>query len=358
LLFFIIIFSLTTFSSNYKKRKRQTENNILNSLEDTNNTQDHHSPITVITILPNTTINLQISEAIVPFDLLNNILLKTPNLFRYIFAYLSLFDLELNFKCISSEFYNLYEKTLHTEKNLLKENLKNETNFLENINHVREHFDLFEKRKWSNPNRIEYANVDYFSENIVLFRKGIRQIILFTLKEIKYQYVVFTNGYLTILKKQKEGRYFVFTSFENDFQHFEHSIYPNYTNQSLKTFSFQYNVRWIEFCDYMVEGVGYNILLHKTENFKQFIGHYYDKDKICVCKPRYQFPPRLFLKNISGFLHFPYDSKTVSLVEFKKYNNGFYRTKSTHAFQTNVEAIQSKDFQHYADDVIFTFKTD
>jgi len=249
---------------------------------------------------------------------------------------------------------------LQKEKNLLKEHLKNEMYFLENINHTREYYDFFEKRKWINPNRIEYANVDCFSENLFLFPKGIRQIICFTLKKIEYQYVVFKNGHLSILKKQKEEKYLSFTSFENDFQHFEHNIRFDYINQSLKFFSFQHSVRWIEFYNYLRDGSEYHIYLHKTDNFKQHIGHYHDHEKICISEPFHdQFPLRFLLKNISGFLFFcSYDAKTVSLIQFEKYNQGIYREHFTQIFQTNVKAIQSKEFEHYADDVIFTFKTD
>ena len=130
-----------TFSSNNSKRKRQTENNILNpqdeNAQDENtqddNVQENYSQITYQHVPPSTD-NLQINNIIfsdllkpqnveifsVPSDLLNK-LLEIPNVFRYIFAYLSFFELEFNFKYISTTFYDLYVKFLQEEKCLLKE---------------------------------------------------------------------------------------------------------------------------------------------------------------------------------------------------------------------------------------------
>jgi len=155
---FIIFF---TFSSKDKKRKRNTEKKILNPPD--KNIQKDYSQTTFQSLVPNTTniptsnINQfdllkpqNVERSIVINGLLNN-LLEIPNLFRYIFAYLSLFDIELSFKCTSSKFYHLYEKYLQEEKLLLKQHLMNKTIFLENINYTRVFFDVFEKRLWRNP---------------------------------------------------------------------------------------------------------------------------------------------------------------------------------------------------------------
>jgi len=78
----------------------------------------------------------------IPSDLLNK-LLENSNVFRFIFSYLSLFELELNFKYTSKTFYHLYEKILQEEKILLQSYLINEKLFLENINYTRQYFDFF-----------------------------------------------------------------------------------------------------------------------------------------------------------------------------------------------------------------------
>jgi len=321
LLFFIFIFSLTFSSTNYKKRKRETKNNILNPSDI--NAQENYS------------------------------LLEMPNnVFSYIFSYLSLFELEFesHFKCTCSKFYQLYEKFLREEKNLLKQCLTNKTKFLENINYTRVYFDFFEKRKWGyceyTPSRIEYANVDCFSEDLILFPKSIRQIIWFTFLEIEYKYVLFKNGHLLILKKLEKQKSFVFTSLENDFQKKMNG--PDYvdTEQPFKINSFE-NVRWIE-----IQGTcqgEYHVYLHKTENFIQYIGNYMNKT-LAVSEPWRADPPHVFLKNLSGYLSQLYGR--VTLTEFKKFN-GIYSEIKNFAFAMNVKKIKSKDFEDYAKDVQF-----
>jgi hypothetical protein len=122
LLFCFFIFTLT-FSSNYKKRKRRAENIILNPQND--NTEEVYSeiitfqPVTLKSHLPRSNTFLlktkNVENFTIPFEVLNK-LLEIPNVFRYIFPYLSLFELELNFKCISTSLYELYEKFLQEEK--------------------------------------------------------------------------------------------------------------------------------------------------------------------------------------------------------------------------------------------------
>jgi len=226
MLFFIFIFSCsikTTFSSKEtenenetdKKRKRLPKNEFLNTTDLQNqNTQDTFQNI--LNFVPPSADHLQSSNIekrenrtvafnflkskdekyfyfgsnllkiqekeifVVPSNLLNN-LLKTSNLFRFIFPYLSLFELELNFKCTSKTFYHLYEKFLQEEKTFLQSCLTNEAKFLKNIKHTRQYFDFFEKRLWNHPERIEYVNVDSYSEHLILLPKSIRQIVSFTL---------------------------------------------------------------------------------------------------------------------------------------------------------------------------------
>jgi len=366
LLFFLCIISLT-FSSNNQKRKRQTENNILNPQDE--NTQGNYSQITYQTVPPSAN-NLQIDNIIfydllkpqnveiftIPSNLLNKILKIEKNIFRYIFAYLSFFEIEFNFKYISTTFYKLYVKFLQEEKLLLKEHLTNKTKFLENINCERVYFDFFETRHWIKPSRIEYVNVDCFCEHLILFPKSIRQIIWFTFEEIEYKYVLFKNGHLSILKKvtDKKG-YFVFTSVDNhDFQNFESYINGyNYKKEPLKIYSFQENVRFIEFQTHSASPLIF--IIHKTGNLSQSIWHIQGLKKIYIFKPGREFSLKCYLKNISGYLVKQIDN-FVSLFEFKKQNNGIYTKIITHGFKTNVKEIKSKDFEHYAADVPFIFK--
>jgi len=359
-LLFIFIFSLTFSSTDdYKKRKRKTKNNILNP-PDLNTQDDSQNTV------PPSTNNVQRSNTIfedllkkqniknsiiAPSDLVHTLFEIPNNVFnQYIFSYLSLFELELHFKCTCTKFYQLYEKFLREEKNLLKECLTNKTKFLENINHnTRAYFDFFEKRQWGckyTPSRVEYANVDCFSEDLILFPKSIRQIIWFTFREIEYKYVLFKNGHLLILKKLEKQKSFVFTSLENDFQKKMNG--PDYvdTEQPFKINSFE-NVRWIE-----IQGTcqgEYHVYLHKTENFIQYIGNYMNKT-LAVCEPWRTDPPHVFLKNLSGYLSQLYGR--VTLTEFKKFN-GIYSEIKNFAFAMNVKKIESKDFEHYAKDVQF-----
>jgi len=64
--------------------------------------------------------------------------------------------------------------------------------------------------------------------------------------------------------------------------------------------------------------------------------------------------PKLLLKNFSGFLH---GDEYVNLWRFEKQSNGIYRMKLEYEFKTNIEEIKSKDFEHYAEEVLFIFKT-
>ena len=73
-----------------------------------------------------------------------NLLNIKRNLFRHIFAYLSFFELEFNFKYVSTTIYNLCENFSQEEKNLLiKNHLNSQVNFLQNINYMRIYFDFF-----------------------------------------------------------------------------------------------------------------------------------------------------------------------------------------------------------------------
>jgi len=366
LLFFIFYFSQITFSSNdkNKKRKRQANNNMLNPQDQ--NTPNDCSQITFQSVSPSTD-NLSISNAIisnslktkneemsfVPSDLLNN-LLKIPNLFRYIFPYLSLFEVEFSFKCISTTFYELYEEFLREEKLLLKEHLNNKTKFLENINCKRVYFDFFEKRYWISPTRSEYANVDSFSRDLVLFPKSIRQIICFTVQEIDYKYVLLKNGHLSIFKKLKHEGLFVFISLEKDCENYESHLNPHtHKNKPVGLHLFQENVRYIEFPASF--HLGFYVLLHKNDNFTQDIFHLKYDEKIIIIKPHRQSYSMLFLKNISGYMH--HTDKFTNLYRFEKQDNGIYTQRFTSGFKKHVKEIESKDFEHYAEDVLCIFKT-
>jgi len=346
---FIIFF---TFSSKDKKRKRNTEKKILNPPD--KNIQKDYSQTTLQSLVPNTTNILtsninqfdllkpqNVERSIVINGLLNN-LLEIPNLFRYIFAYLSLFDIELRFKCTSSKFYHLYEKYLQEEKLLLKQHLMNKTIFLENINCTRVFFDVFEKRLWKNPDRsIEYVNVDSFSEDLVLFPKSIRQIIWLPVHEIEYKYVLFKDGHLSILKQLNNNGPFVFA--END-------VVDKNT-----PYSFQENIRCLtidNLDNYWVGVLNSYIDLHKTDNFTQHISH--QKDHLRISEPFREPSSKLFLKNFSGYLH---GDEFVNLLRFEKQNNGIYTMELDGGFKTNVKEIKSKDFEHYAEEVLFIFKT-
>ena len=355
---FIFIFSLTFSSNYYKKRKRRTKKNIVNP-------QDPNAQDNCFQIKFQPSDNFQVSNIIfsdllktqnlknstVSSDLLSNKLLNIPNIFRYIFAYLSLFELELNFKSTSTSFYHLYAKFLKEEKTLLQECLKNKTKFLENINCPREYFDFFEKRQWNDPSRVEYANVDCFSEDLILFPKSIRQIICSTFQGIEYKYVLFKNGHLSILKKLTSKEYFVFTSLETDFKNFDDQPFN-------KANSFQENVRWIEIqgCYGCLDNLPYlyRVYLHKFDNFIQHFWNSHDFKKTIVSETYREPFPTLFLKNLSGYL---YGDEFVDLWKFEKHDNGIYMERITQNFKTNVKKIKSQDFEHYVEDVPFIFKT-
>jgi len=359
LLCFIFIIFFTFSSTQDKKRKRKPENNILNPQQE--NMQEDYSQTIFPSVVPNTKniptsrTNLfdllkpqNIERSTVVHSLLNNIL-EIPNVFRYIFAYLSLFDIELSFKFTSTKFHHLYEKFSQEEKLLLKERLTNKTKFLENINCTRVYFDFFEKRHWNNPTRIEYVNVDSFSEDLVLFPKSIRQIICFKVQEIDYKYVLFKNRHLSILNKLNNNGPFVFT--ENDV------VYKNMLcNEALH--SFQDNIQWVEIQSYPVDYTSPShtyVFLHKTDNFTQCISHQKDHPKTMFISDPFREPnSKLLLKNFSGFLH---GDEYVNLWRFEKQSNGIYKMKLDHGFQKNVKKIKSKDFEHYAEEVLFIFKT-
>jgi hypothetical protein len=275
--------------------------------------------------------------------LLNNI---DSNIFRSIFAYLSFFELELNFKCTSTRFYNLYNKFLKEEKNMLKESLKNRVNFVKNLNCTRVYFDFFEKRFWGDSTQIEqieYVNVNSFSKHLFLFPKSIRQIIYFEFNKIEYKYILFKNGDLSILKEGK----FVFTIFDNDFAN---SLIDNFEKKQRQ------NIRWMMGCYNMTENANIRICLDlfKTDNILQRIWHHGNDQKIKASTP-HKINPRVFLKNTSGFLQLESDG-CVHLRRFEKQNNGKYQQSTIFTFKQNVEQIKSKDFEHNAIDAQFIFK--
>jgi len=358
---FIFFFTITTFSST-------KETNATNDFQSQNTQQDGEFPNKLNSIsfkennVPNSSLEssniLNANNSIISFDLskiqeeespsgLLNKLLKYPNLFQFIFPYLSLFELELNLKCISTFFYHLYEKFLQEEKNFLQSCLRNKEIFLEeNIKHTRTYFDFFEKRFYGLPERIEFANVDYFSDDLVLLPKSIRQMISFKFDSSnnQYKYVVFKDGHLSILKQNMPGGNFIFTSLENDFQ-FEPS--------SLNTDYFQENVRRVNLI-FDLRGSSYNISLYKKENLQQTIWHSESpSSKMIIHKP-FVGNSVVFLKNMSGFLQ--QIGEVVTLVRFRKVGNALYRHTSTcRYFKLNVKEIKSKDFEHYAEEAQFIF---
>ena len=401
-LFFIFIFSLT-FSSNEKenkKQKRQPKNNALN-LHDTNTHDDFQNTLNFVqpnaeNMQSSNTQNVKIythfSDVLktkeeknvkVPSDLLKTQVTENPNipvdllkihknaessnvscellnikppLFRYIFAYLSFFELELNFKFVSTKIYNLYENFLQEEKNLLtEEHLNNKVKFLADINCPRVHFNFFEKRVWSRPDRIEYANVDSFSNNLFLFPKIIRQIICFQINKIEYKYFLFKDGHLSILKKLKKEKNFVFTSLENDFANFRPSFGET---ESCKIHSFQENIRYMEFNPYTWNSTVVRIELHKTDNFKQDIWHQQGREKILIFEPSHLWShekgQKVFLKDISGYFNLKGDG-SLTLKSVVKQKNETHKMMEFNLFNQNVKEIKSKDFEHYAEEVLFIF---
>jgi len=235
---------------------------------------------------------------------------------------------------------------------LLKEYLQNKTKFLENINCKRVYFDFFEKRRWRYPGRIEYVNVDSFSEGLVLFPKSIRQIIWFTFQGFEYKYVLFKNGNLSILKKLKHEGLFVFIYLEKDCENYK-CLLSHHTQKNIPIHLFQENIRYIQIPGYLMGPLRYFVLLHKNNNFTQHIFH--RDSKIIISEPRREYSPMLFLKNISGYLQLV--GKFVNLWRFAKQDNGIYTQIFIHGFKKNVQKIQSKDFEDYAEDVLCIFKT-
>jgi len=410
LIFFIFIFSLT-FSSNEKEedktRKCQPENNILdchpekapdkfldtfNFVQPKNadilenfNTKHVHSNDSAL-FRSKEGENIKVSSDLlkeketkspnVPVDLLKThefsckLLDINSNVFRSICTYLSLFELELNFKCASSKIYNLYEKFLKEEKNLLTEALKNESIFLKNINCTRIYFDFFEKRFWNEPERIEYADVDSFSTNLVLFPKSIRQIVCFKYNQIEYKYVLFKNGQLSILKKVNQEGKFVFTSVENDFLNYDSpSTSDLHEKQSFKKHFIQNNVRWMDFSierfpfDEIINPSYLTICVNsfKTNNLNQSIWHKSaHHPKLIIFETFQQFlpyQPIVFLKNITGYIKLEYDG-CVTLYRFEKVIDVYsakYTLRTYFRFKQNVTKITSKDFEHYDHEVAFFF---
>jgi len=221
--------------------------------------------------------------------------------------------------------------------------LKNEKVFLENINYTRKYFDFFEKRLWNNPDRIEYANVDSFFEKLILLPKSIRQIISFKFDNIQFKYVLFKNGHLLILKlKQNIDGKFVFISLKKDFELFN----PSFLNR------LQENCRFLKMFELCEE----NLLIHifKNDNFYQSIRHVKNEQQIFVSRPIRELP-KILLKNFEGFLQ--HCGTAVNLWKFEKQNNGTYKERYYCFFKNNVKEIKSNDFEHYAQDVQFIFKT-
>jgi len=226
-----------------------------------------------------------------------------------------------------------------------------------NIKCTRVYFDFFERRRWSKSERIEYANVDYFSEDLVLLPKSIRQIICFTFNKIEYKYVLFKNENLSILKKlNKEGK-FVFTSLENDFKNFDCWVDRHYRTKHFTTHTLEENIRHIQIACliFTKEIVRVDVMLCKNNHFKQYISHIQNHAKINIYQSFGDYP-RVFLKNFSGYLSLV--DGFVTLWRFKKQDNGIYISTYTNDFKLNVKAIKSKDFEHDAEDVSFIFKTD
>jgi len=338
LLFFIFIFSFitTTFSSTEKNEKRKRFSESFDNTLKTEDTNNFNIPSST-DILKNT----EEESSLIPFDLLNK-LLETSNVFRFIFPYLSLFDLELNVKCASTTFYHLHKKLIREEKTFLQSCLKNEKEFTKNAKHSRQYFDFFEKRIWGNPERldytrIEYANVDSFSENLVVFPKHIRQIISFKNGNIQYKYVLFKNGHLSILKQNKKGK-FVFTCLEKDFKNFNRSFFGQFENG-----------RWLDVTGFFQATIFIDV--YQNDNLKQSIRHSINYPKIKIHPPD-DVCPKVFLKNISGFLK--QNGTSVHLYKFENHN-GTYIQNCIYNFKLNVKEIKSKDFEHYAEEVQFIY---
>ena len=125
-----------THFSDFLKTKEEENSNISVNLLKTQETENSNISVNLFTT------HEDAESSDVSYELLN----IKPNLFRYIFAYLSFFELELNFKCVSTTIYNLYENFVQEEKNLLtEEHLNNKEKFLADINYPRVHFDFLKK---------------------------------------------------------------------------------------------------------------------------------------------------------------------------------------------------------------------
>jgi len=334
--FFIFSFITTTFSA------KENNNNEINQKRKhlANNLQTLQTPINTFNLL-----NPHAKKK--STDLLNK-LLEHSNIFRFIFPYLSLFELDLNFKFTSKTFYRLCEKILQEEKTILQSYFTNKKVFLENINYNRQYFDFFEKRVWKNPERIEYVNVDFCFENLtLLLPKSIKQMISFKDgNDIKYKYVLFKNGHLSILKQNLEGK-FVFTCLQNDFKKI-HTLDDKY----FRLDSFQENCQFLIGREFPAEIF---IQIYKNDHSNQYIRHAKNHLKLIV-NPPVSCVPKVFLKNFSGFLN-QYNT-SVKVTKFEKQDNGIYTRNVIRPFKRNVKEIKSKDFEHYAQDVQFILNED
>lgn len=150
-----------------------------------------------------------------------------------------------------------------------------------------------------------------------------------------------------VLGEQK----FILTSLEKHFQ----AIYSPYLHETFKldnTLNFQENIRWLDSWGFDSR---YNIDLYKNNNLSQAIRHSPNHPKILTyCSVREN--TRVFLKNLSGYLE--HCGTRVDLWKFnKKQNNGIYEKIYHPKFKLNVKKIKSQDFEHYAEDVEFIFKT-
>ena len=77
--------------------------------------------------------------------------------------------------------------------------------------------------------------------------------------------------------------------------------------------------------------------------------------KIVISKPHREIYSMLVLKNISGYMR--RTDKFINLWRFERQDNGIYTTRFTGGFKKHVTEIKSKDFEHYAEDVLCIFKT-
>jgi len=238
---------------------------------------------------------------------------------------------------------------------------KNKLNFFKNrLNYTRIYFNFFEKRLWSNPDRIEYVNVDSFSTNLVLFPKSIRQIVRFKYQQNEYQYILFKDGQLSILKKidAEEGKFF-FTSLKNDYTRLP-ALNSEYNLARTPGKAITESVRWMNFyTEDKIPCTDSTVLnqvcvdLYKTHNFEQTICHNQVHQKIMISETSQILCPMLILKNNTGFLKLVFDG--VKLWRFEKQRDGKYTQCYDFWFKPGVKEIQSKDYEHYAHEVKFLF---